>query len=146
MLIQPVHLIDKNAPSASISSTQALEQSLIISPGVEEPPQTALFDDLCHEILHGVSTSHGLSSNVQTTILPFELLGKWTKTHLLANVIGDSSRPVSKRKQLQTDAMWCYFDAFLNLVQPKNFKEAMLESSWIEAMQEEIHELGRLKV
>ncbi|GJT90063.1 retrovirus-related pol polyprotein from transposon TNT 1-94 [Tanacetum coccineum] len=31
-------------------------------------------------------------------------------------------------------------------VEPKNFKEAMLESSWIEAMQEEIHEFERLQV
>ncbi|GJS15508.1 retrovirus-related pol polyprotein from transposon TNT 1-94 [Tanacetum coccineum] len=30
--------------------------------------------------------------------------------------------------------------------QPKNFKEAMLESSWIEAMHEEIHEFERLQV
>ncbi|GJY59466.1 retrovirus-related pol polyprotein from transposon TNT 1-94 [Tanacetum coccineum] len=29
---------------------------------------------------------------------------------------------------------------------PKNFKEVMLESSWIEAMQEEIHEFKRLQV
>ncbi|GJS98874.1 retrovirus-related pol polyprotein from transposon TNT 1-94 [Tanacetum coccineum] len=29
---------------------------------------------------------------------------------------------------------------------PKNFKEAMLEYSWIEAMQEEIHEFERLQV
>ncbi|GJW75861.1 retrovirus-related pol polyprotein from transposon TNT 1-94 [Tanacetum coccineum] len=28
----------------------------------------------------------------------------------------------------------------LELIEPKNFKEAMLESSWIKAMQEEIHE------
>ncbi|GJU45259.1 retrovirus-related pol polyprotein from transposon TNT 1-94 [Tanacetum coccineum] len=55
------------------------------------------------------------------------------------------SRPVSTRKQLQTDAMWCYFDAFPTSVEPKNFKEAMLESSWIKAMQEEIHEFKRLQ-
>ncbi|GJZ69481.1 retrovirus-related pol polyprotein from transposon TNT 1-94 [Tanacetum coccineum] len=53
---------------------------------------------------------------------------------------------VSTRKQLKTDAMWCYFDAFLTSVEPKNFKVAMLESSWIEAMQEEIHEFKRLQV
>ncbi|GJR79641.1 retrovirus-related pol polyprotein from transposon TNT 1-94 [Tanacetum coccineum] len=62
------------------------------------------------------------------------------------NVIGNPSRPVSTRKQLETDAMWCYFDAFLTSVEPKNFKEAMLESSWIDAMQEEIHEFERLQV
>ncbi|GJV84263.1 hypothetical protein Tco_1524161 [Tanacetum coccineum] len=50
------------------------------------------------------------------------------------------------RKQLETDAMWFYFDAFLTSVKPKNFKEAMLESSWIEAMQEEIQEFERLQV
>ncbi|GJX54813.1 retrovirus-related pol polyprotein from transposon TNT 1-94 [Tanacetum coccineum] len=75
-----------------------------------------------------------------------KLIGKWTKDHPLANVIGNLSRPVSTRKQLETDAMWCYFDAFLTSVEPKNFKEAMLESSWIEAMQEEIHEFERLQV
>ncbi|GJV33639.1 retrovirus-related pol polyprotein from transposon TNT 1-94 [Tanacetum coccineum] len=46
---------------------------------------------------------------------------------------------LSTRKQLQTDAMWCYFDAFLTSIEPKNYKEVLLESSWIEAMQEEIH-------
>ncbi|GKC94735.1 retrovirus-related pol polyprotein from transposon TNT 1-94, partial [Tanacetum coccineum] len=49
-------------------------------------------------------------------------------------------------KQLETDAMWCYFEAFLTLVEPKNFKQAMTEPSWIDAMQEEIHEFKRLKV
>nr|GEW02796.1 Gag-Pol polyprotein [Tanacetum cinerariifolium] len=69
-----------------------------------------------------------------------------TKDHPLANVIDTPSRPVSIRKQLEIDAMWCYFDAFLTSVEPNNFKEAMLESSWIEAMQEEIHEFERLQV
>ncbi|GJS29178.1 hypothetical protein Tco_0489798 [Tanacetum coccineum] len=75
-----------------------------------------------------------------------ELIGRWTKDHPLANMIGNPSRPVSTRKQLETDAMWCSFDAFLTYIEPKNFKEAMLESSWIEAIQEEIHEFERLQV
>ncbi|GJX99024.1 retrovirus-related pol polyprotein from transposon TNT 1-94 [Tanacetum coccineum] len=57
----------------------------------------------------------------------------------------DPSRSVSMRKQLQIDAMWCYFDAFLTSVEPKNFKQAMTEPSWIDAMQDEIHELERLQ-
>ncbi|GKC70631.1 integrase, catalytic region, zinc finger, CCHC-type containing protein [Tanacetum coccineum] len=63
-----------------------------------------------------------------------------------ANVIEDPSRSVSIRKQLQTDAMWCYFDAFLTSVEPKNFKQEMTEPSWIDALQEEIHEIERLQV
>ncbi|GJW03760.1 retrovirus-related pol polyprotein from transposon TNT 1-94 [Tanacetum coccineum] len=61
-------------------------------------------------------------------------------------MIGDPSRSVSTRKQLQTDAMWCFFNAFLTSVEPKNFKQAMTKLSWIDAMQEEIHEFKRLQV
>ncbi|GJY73354.1 retrovirus-related pol polyprotein from transposon TNT 1-94, partial [Tanacetum coccineum] len=83
---------------------------------------------------------------MRQTHTPFEHLGKWTKNHPIANVIGDPSRSVCTRKQLQTDAMWCYFDAFLTLVEPKNFKQAMTKPSWIDTMQEEIHEFERLEV
>ncbi|GKB19592.1 retrovirus-related pol polyprotein from transposon TNT 1-94 [Tanacetum coccineum] len=67
----------------------------------------------------------------------------WTKDHPIANVIGYPSCSVTMRKQLETDAMWCYFDAFLTSVEP-NFKQAMTKPSWIDAMQEEIHEFERL--
>nr|GEW49627.1 retrovirus-related Pol polyprotein from transposon TNT 1-94 [Tanacetum cinerariifolium] len=53
---------------------------------------------------------------------------------------------VSTRRQLQTDSMWCYFDAFVTKVKPKNFKETLKESRWIEAMQEKIHEFDRLQM
>ncbi|GJV92318.1 retrovirus-related pol polyprotein from transposon TNT 1-94 [Tanacetum coccineum] len=42
--------------------------------------------------------------------------------------------------------MWCYFDAFLTSVEPKNFELATTKPSWINAMQEEIHEFERLQV
>ncbi|GJU91335.1 retrovirus-related pol polyprotein from transposon TNT 1-94 [Tanacetum coccineum] len=99
-----------------------------------------------HDAPSTKSTSQGSSSNVRQTNTPFEHLGKWTKDHPIANVIGDPSRSVSMRKQLQIDAMWCYFDAFLTSIEPKNFKQAMTEPSWINAMQEEIHEFERLEV
>ncbi|GKE00798.1 hypothetical protein Tco_1388781 [Tanacetum coccineum] len=107
-------LIDQDEPSTSIPSTQEQEQTPIISKSVEESPKTPHFHgDPLHETLHEDSTSHGSSSNMRPSHIPFELLGKWTKNHPIANVIGDPSRSVSTRKQLQTDAMWCYFDAFL---------------------------------
>ncbi|GKB45334.1 hypothetical protein Tco_0896087 [Tanacetum coccineum] len=117
--------IDQDAPSTSIPSSQEHEQSLIISQG---------------------STSQGSSSNIRQLHTPFEHLGRWTKDNPIANMIGDPSRSISTRKQLETDAMWCYFDAFLTLVEPNNFKQAMTEPSWIDAMQEEIHEFKRLEV
>nr|GFA75648.1 hypothetical protein [Tanacetum cinerariifolium] len=87
------------------------------------------------------STSQGPSSNVRSSHTAFELIGRWTKDHPIENVIGDPYRSVSTRKQLETDAMWCYFDAFLTSVEPKNFKP-----SWVDKIQEEIHEFKRLQV
>ncbi|GJS00717.1 retrovirus-related pol polyprotein from transposon TNT 1-94 [Tanacetum coccineum] len=131
--------IDQDAPSSSTSSTNQQEKSLIISQGVKEPIPKALFDDPCHEPFR-CSNSKNSSSNVQSSHSLLELIGKWTKDHPLTNVIGNSSRLVCTRKQLEIDAMWCYFDAFLTSVELKNFKQAILEPSWIDAMQEEIRE------
>ncbi|GJR40618.1 hypothetical protein Tco_1216302 [Tanacetum coccineum] len=129
--------IDQDAPSTRIPSTQDQEHSLIISQGFEESPKTPHFhDDPIHESLHEDSTSQGSSSNVRPIHTPFISLGRWTKDHPIANVVRDPSRYVSFRKQLQTDVMWCYFDAFLTSVEPKNFKQAMTKPSWIDAMQE----------
>ncbi|GJX80051.1 retrovirus-related pol polyprotein from transposon TNT 1-94 [Tanacetum coccineum] len=138
--------IDLDAPTSSTSLTNQQQQSLIISQGVKELIPNAHFNNPCHEPLHDISTSQESSSNVQSSHFALELIGRWTKDHLLANVIGDLSRPVSTRKQLKPNAMWCYFDAFLTSVKPKNFKQAILEPSWIDVMQEEIHEFERLQV
>ncbi|GJY37433.1 retrovirus-related pol polyprotein from transposon TNT 1-94 [Tanacetum coccineum] len=99
-------LLEQDATSISTSSTQEQEHSPIIS--------------------------QGSSSNVRPSHTPFELLGRWTNNHPIENVIEDPSRSVSTRMQLKTYVMWCYFDAFLTSVELKNFKEAMLESSWID--------------
>ncbi|GKB63264.1 gag-pol polyprotein, partial [Tanacetum coccineum] len=64
-------------------------------PCVEESPKTLLFhDDPLHEFLHEDSTSQGSSSNKRPSYTPFELIGRWTKDHPIANVIGDPSRSV----------------------------------------------------
>ncbi|GJS42207.1 retrovirus-related pol polyprotein from transposon TNT 1-94 [Tanacetum coccineum] len=71
---------------------------------------------------------------------------RWKKDHPLVIIIGNLSKPISTRRQLATDALWCYFYAFLTKVEPKNYKEATTESCWIKAMQQEIHEFERLEV
>ncbi|GKE26047.1 retrovirus-related pol polyprotein from transposon TNT 1-94, partial [Tanacetum coccineum] len=38
-------------------------------------------------------------------------LRKWSKDHPLDNIIGNPSRPVSTRKQLSTDALWCLYNS-----------------------------------
>ncbi|GJV86479.1 hypothetical protein Tco_1530417 [Tanacetum coccineum] len=115
--------IDLDAPSTSIPSTQEQEHSPIISQGFEDLPKKPHFhDDPLYESLQEDSTSQGSSSNVRPTHTLFEHLGRWTKDNPIANIIGDPSRSVSTRKQLETDAMLCYFDAFLTSVERNNFK------------------------
>nr|GFC29597.1 retrovirus-related Pol polyprotein from transposon TNT 1-94 [Tanacetum cinerariifolium] len=71
---------------------------------------------------------------------------KWTKDHPLNNIIGQLDRPVSTQLQLHEQALFCYDDAFLTSVEPKTYKEALTQSCWIEAMQEELIEFERLEV
>ncbi|GJQ93104.1 hypothetical protein Tco_0004243 [Tanacetum coccineum] len=68
------------------------------------------------------------------------------QNHLLEQVRGNPSKPVQTRQQLVTDPKMCMFALTVNTVKPKNIKEAMDESAWIEAMQEELHQFDRLQV
>ncbi|GJS90994.1 retrovirus-related pol polyprotein from transposon TNT 1-94 [Tanacetum coccineum] len=54
--------------------------------------------------------------------------------------------PVQIRRQLATDPEMCMFALTVSIVEPKNIKEAMADSAWIEAMQDELHQFDRLKV
>ncbi|GJV40765.1 hypothetical protein Tco_1419205 [Tanacetum coccineum] len=89
------------------------------------------------------------SSNVIPTIVytvdpNSEHVTKWTKDHPLDNIIGELERPVSTRLQLYEQALFCYYNAFLTLVEPKNYKDALTQACWIEAMQEELNEFERI--
>ncbi|GJU30998.1 retrovirus-related pol polyprotein from transposon TNT 1-94 [Tanacetum coccineum] len=77
---------------------------------------------------------------------PPDHLRKWSKDHPLDNIVGNPSRLVSTRKQLASDALWCCFHTELSKVEPKNFKMAVTEDSWFEAMQNEIRKFDRLEV
>ncbi|GJW43378.1 retrovirus-related pol polyprotein from transposon TNT 1-94 [Tanacetum coccineum] len=68
------------------------------------------------------------------------------KDHHLENIIGELERPISTRLQLHEQDLFCYYDAFLTSVEPKTYKDALTQSCWIEAMQEELNEFERLKV
>ncbi|GJX63552.1 copia protein [Tanacetum coccineum] len=87
--------IDQDDPSTSIPRSQEQEHSPIISQGFEESLKTPTFhDDPLNESPNEDSTSHGSSSNVIQIHTLFEHLGRWTKDHPIANVIGDPSRSV----------------------------------------------------
>ncbi|GJS16892.1 hypothetical protein Tco_0411364 [Tanacetum coccineum] len=56
------------------------------------------------------------------------------------------SKPVQTRRQLTTDPEMCMFALTVSIVEPKKIKDAMVDSAWIEAMQEELHQFDILQV
>ncbi|GJZ45711.1 putative ribonuclease H-like domain-containing protein [Tanacetum coccineum] len=150
--------IAQDAPSTSASSSTSdmhhpvRHQEIAEEPTHEDPP-------INHDVLH---PSHNLvtgepgsaqssSGNVNSAEpnqvnYPPDHLRRWTKDHPLDNIVGNPSRPVSTRKQLASDALWCCFHTKLSKVEPKNFKMAVIEDCWFQAMQDEIHEFDHLEV
>nr|GEX62214.1 retrovirus-related Pol polyprotein from transposon TNT 1-94 [Tanacetum cinerariifolium] len=64
----------------------------------------------------------------------------------LEQVRGNPSKPVQTRRQLATDLEMCMFPLTVSTADPKNIKEAMADTAWINAMQEELHQFDRLQV
>ncbi|GJZ30119.1 retrovirus-related pol polyprotein from transposon TNT 1-94, partial [Tanacetum coccineum] len=71
---------------------------------------------------------------------------RWTRDHPLEQVRGNPTMPVQPRRQLATYPKMCMFALTVSIVEPKNIKEVMADSAWIEAMQDELHQFDRLKV
>nr|GFA18504.1 hypothetical protein [Tanacetum cinerariifolium] len=92
------------------------------------------------------SSRHVDSSNMHTFYQRFSSEHRWTKDHPLEQVIGNPSQPVRSRRQLELDAEMCMFALTVSRTEPKNIKEAMADSAWIESMQEELHQFDRLDV
>nr|GFB68908.1 retrovirus-related Pol polyprotein from transposon TNT 1-94 [Tanacetum cinerariifolium] len=92
------------------------------------------------------SSRHVDSLNMHTFYQRYPSKHRWTKDHPLEQVIGNPSRSVRTRRQLESDAEMCMFALTVSRTEPKNIKEAMADSAWIESMQEELHQFDRLDV
>ncbi|GJU80410.1 retrovirus-related pol polyprotein from transposon TNT 1-94 [Tanacetum coccineum] len=146
----PYELLHDKPPDLSNSHTTQETQTPIISHNVEEDNHDIEVAHMGNDPYFGipipeVASDQSSSSDVIHTIVPpdhqvSEHNSKWTKDHPLENIIGNLDRPVSTRLQLHEQALFCYYDAFLTLVEPKNYKDALTQACWIEAMQEELHE------
>ncbi|GKD32891.1 integrase, catalytic region, zinc finger, CCHC-type containing protein [Tanacetum coccineum] len=126
-LLPSTTIVDQDAPSPSNSQTTPGTQSPVIPNDVEE-------------------ANHDLDVAHMNNDLFFEHVTKWTNDHPLDNIIGELERPISTRLQLHEQALFCYYDSFLSSVEPKTYKDALIQSCWIKAMQEELNEFEHLKV
>nr|GEZ46491.1 retrovirus-related Pol polyprotein from transposon TNT 1-94 [Tanacetum cinerariifolium] len=66
--------------------------------------------------------------------------------HPLEQVRGNPSRPVQTRRQLVTNPEMCMFALTVSTAELEKIKEAMVDSAWIEAMQEDLHQFDKLQV
>nr|GEV37450.1 hypothetical protein [Tanacetum cinerariifolium] len=148
--------VDQDAPSLSKSQTTLETQPPVIPNDVEEDNHDIEVAHMGNDPFFGmpipeVASDQSSSTNSIHTIVHLDHQisahnSKWTKDHPLDNIIGQLSRPVSTRLQLLEQAFFCYYDAFLTSVEPKMYKDALTQSCWIEAMQEELNEFERLEV
>ncbi|GJX68416.1 retrovirus-related pol polyprotein from transposon TNT 1-94 [Tanacetum coccineum] len=148
--------VDQDAPSPSNSQTTPETQSPVIPNDVEEDNHDLDVAHMNNDPFFGIpipendseasSSSDVIPTVVHTATPNSEHVTKWTKDHPLDNIIGELERPVSTRLQLHEQALFCYYDAFLTSVEPKNYKDALTQACWIEAMQEELNEFERLEV
>ncbi|GJR80075.1 retrovirus-related pol polyprotein from transposon TNT 1-94 [Tanacetum coccineum] len=123
-------LVDQDAPSPSTSQTPQETQAPVLSFGVEEENHDIEVAHMDNDQYFSIpipepsseesSSQVVILNNVYSVNQPPEHISKWTKDHPIDNVIGDPSRP--------------------------SYKEALTESCWIEAMQEELNEFERLEV
>nr|GEV49829.1 copia protein [Tanacetum cinerariifolium] len=83
-------------------------------------------------------------SNMHTFYQPYPHEFQWTKDHPLEQMIGEPLRPVLIRNQLRSDGDMCMYALTVSTMEPKNVKEAIIEHTWIESMQEELLQFKRL--
>ncbi|GKD86481.1 retrovirus-related pol polyprotein from transposon TNT 1-94 [Tanacetum coccineum] len=110
--------VDKDAPSPSNSQTTPETQPPVIPNDVEEDN-------------HDIEVAH---------------MGNDPYFGLPIPEIPSDQSSLSDSIHTNEQALFCYYDAFLTAVEPKTYKDALTQSCWIEAMQEELNEFKRLEV
>ncbi|GJT72520.1 putative ribonuclease H-like domain-containing protein [Tanacetum coccineum] len=122
-------IVDQDAPSPSNSHTTQETQTPIISHDVEEDN-------------HDIEVAH-MGNDPYFGILIPEVTSDQSSS---SDVIHTHYQFPHGLQSHEPKALFCYYDAFLTSVEPKNYKDALTQACWIEAMQEELHEFERLKV
>ncbi|GJT27216.1 retrovirus-related pol polyprotein from transposon TNT 1-94 [Tanacetum coccineum] len=148
--------VDQDAPSPSNSQTTPETQPPVIPNDVEEDNHDIEVAHMGNDSYFGIlileihSDQSSLSDSIHTIVhLDHQISknnSKWTKDHPLENIIGELDRLVSTRLQLHEQALFCYYYAFLTVVEPKMYKDALTQSCWIRAMQEELNDFEHLEV
>nr|GEV17277.1 hypothetical protein [Tanacetum cinerariifolium] len=131
----------------TITLTKNINQAETISKNVQVE-EDEFINIFCTPVQDRGDTSsrHVDLSNMHTFYQRYPSEHRWTKDHPLEQVIENPSQSVRTRRQLKSDGEMCMFALTVSQTKPKNIKEAMADSAWIESMQEELHQFDRLDV
>ncbi|GJZ60123.1 retrovirus-related pol polyprotein from transposon TNT 1-94 [Tanacetum coccineum] len=127
--------VDQDAPSPSNSQTIPETQSPIFPNDVEEDIHDLDVAHMNNDSFFGIIIPENDSEASSSDVIP-----------IVVQTAAPNSKHVTTRLQLHEQALFCYYDAFLSSVEPKTYKDALTQSCWIEAMQEELNEFEHLKV
>ncbi|KAJ9557513.1 hypothetical protein OSB04_012127 [Centaurea solstitialis] len=98
-----------------------------------------------HEPLttHPTSTDNILEPSSVNDQTPLPHIAKWTKDHPIDLIIGDPTSGVQTRAATANE---CNFSVFLSNIEPTRVSDALQDSDWVTAMQEELNQFEALKV
>ncbi|XP_076939558.1 uncharacterized protein LOC143608392 [Bidens hawaiensis] len=129
------------------------------------PETFSIFDDngdTHEEIIEAISPSISHTkenvTNLQSEVsVPLEVVPRTISYHPEENIIGDLNVGVQTRRQIDQN-LQCFYthisplqnqfslNCFISRVEPKTYKEALTEESWVNAMQEELMQFEKLGV
>ncbi|KAJ9552445.1 hypothetical protein OSB04_016490 [Centaurea solstitialis] len=126
----PPTLIQAPSDVQDIPSASSDETPVTIPSDIPSEPSTTVPVDIIEP-----------SSVNNQTPLPHTV--KWTRSHPIELIIGD---PTSTVKTRAASANECNFSVFLTDTEPTRVSDALLDSDWVTAMQEELNQFSALKV
>ncbi|GJX26473.1 retrovirus-related pol polyprotein from transposon TNT 1-94 [Tanacetum coccineum] len=146
----------QDAPSLSNSPSSSEIQPPVFNKGVAAGPtfeDNLLTQAALHPSVNPLAGEHGSaesssgdvrSAETNQVTQPPDHLRKWTKDHPIDNVVGNPSRPVSTRKQLASNALWCCYHSFDRLkvweLVPRPVYVMVIALKWIYKVK--LHEHG----
>lgn len=143
----------------------------VFNDAVASDDQMPIYDDPIYdqdeenpEIIEELSPSssavnnEGDFSNLQPDVtVPLSVTPRTLSYHSEENIIGDLYPGVQTRSQINNDIIAFYVkttdirdrfthQCYISQIEPKTYKEALTEESWVNAMQEELHQFEKLGV
>ncbi|KAJ9546465.1 hypothetical protein OSB04_019008 [Centaurea solstitialis] len=139
-------------PSSEVSPTSSIPSSdppnIIIDSHAQSSSHEVVPNDSISEghdplSVHPTSNANILEPSSVNDQTPLPHTVKWTKDHPIDLIIGDPTSGVQTRA---ASANECNFSVFLSNIEPTRVSDALQDSDWVMAMQEELNQFEALKV